>query len=277
MKKQPLCLPPGKKHPACGFRRRLYRRLKSKKKAQAELDENIAVLDDLGYRLYAENRRSLLLVLQGMDTAGKDGTIRHVMQGFNPQSCRVTAFKQPGVEELAHDFLWRVSLAVPRKGFIGIFNRSHYEDVLVVRVHNLVPKEEWESRYERINLFEKMLSDGGVTIVKVFLHISKQEQRRRLQARLDDPEKRWKFSRADLQERRYWGDYQRAYEAALTRCNTRHAPWYIVPADHKWYRNLVGQPHLAEDAGTDGPAVSPGRRRAGGAGGRVRRRVIAGG
>jgi PPK2 family polyphosphate:nucleotide phosphotransferase len=161
------------------------------------------------------------------------------MQGFNPQSCRVTTFKQPGVEELAHDFLWRVSLAVPRKGFIGIFNRSHYEDVLVVRVHNLVPKEEWEGRYERINLFEKMLRDGGVTVVKIFLHVSRGEQRRRLQARLDDPKKRWKFSRTDLRERRYWGDYQRAYEAALTRCNTRHAPWYIVPADHKWYRNLL--------------------------------------
>ena len=134
--------------------------IKNKKHAQAELDENIAVLADLGYRLYAENRRSLLLVLQGMDTAGKDGTIRHVMRGFNPQSCQVTSFKQPGVEELAHDFLWRIGRATPRKGFIGIFNRSHYEDVLVVRVHNLVPKAEWQSRYERINLFEKMLHRG---------------------------------------------------------------------------------------------------------------------
>ena len=139
------------------------------------------VLDDLGYRLYAENRRSLLLVLQGMDAAGKDGTIRHVMQGFNPQTCQVTAFKQPGVDELAHDFLWRIAVAVPRKGFIGIFNRSHYEDVLVVRVHNLVPEEEWERRYDRINEFEKLLHEGGTTIVKVFLHISKDEQRRRLQ------------------------------------------------------------------------------------------------
>jgi PPK2 family polyphosphate:nucleotide phosphotransferase len=237
--KQPLCLPPGKKIRLADFDAGYIGRLRSKKHAQAELDENLVVLDDLGYRLYAENRRALLLVLQGMDTAGKDGTIRHVMQGFNPQSCRVASFKQPGVDELAHDFLWRVSLAVPRKGFIGIFNRSHYEDVLVVRVHNLVPKEEWESRYERINLFEKLLSDGGVTVVKVFLHVSKAQQRRRLQARLDDPKKRWKFSRADLQERRYWGEYQRAYEAAMTRCNTKHAPWYIVPADHKWYRNLA--------------------------------------
>ncbi|MCE5266729.1 MAG: polyphosphate kinase 2 family protein, partial [Planctomycetaceae bacterium] len=213
--------------------------IKSKKDVRAELDENLAVLDDLGYRLYAENRRALLLVLQGMDTSGKDGTIRHVMQGFNPQSCRVASFKQPGVEELSHDFLWRISLAVPRKGFVGIFNRSHYEDVLVVRVHNLVPKEEWESRYERINLFEKMLSEGGVTIVKVFLHISRQEQRRRLQARLDDPTKRWKFSKADLAERQYWNDYQRAYEVAMMRCNTEYAPWYIVPANRKCSRNLV--------------------------------------
>ncbi|MEN6451499.1 MAG: polyphosphate kinase 2 family protein [Thermoguttaceae bacterium] len=232
-------LPPGEKVRLKDFDAGDTGGLKSKKDVGAELSENLAVLDDLGYRLYAENRRALLFVLQGMDTAGKDGTIRHVTQGFNPQSCRVASFKQPGVEELAHDFLWRISLAVPRKGFVGIFNRSHYEDVLVVRVHNLAPREEWESRYERINLFEKMLSDGGVTIVKVFLHISRGEQRQRLQARLDNPDKRWKFSRADLKEREYWDDYQRAYEVAMTRCNTEHAPWYIVPANHKWYRNLV--------------------------------------
>ncbi len=222
MSKQPLCLAPGEKIRLRDFDADYTGRLKSKKHAQKELDENIAVLDDLGYRLYAENRRSLLLVLQGMDTAGKDGTIRHVMRGFNPQSCQVTSFKQPGVDELAHDFLWRISRAAPRKGFIGIFNRSHYEDVLVVRVHNLVPKEEWESRYERINQFEKLLHDGGTTIVKVFLHVSKEEQRKRLQSRLDDPKKRWKFSRADIQERGYWDAYQRAYEAAMTRCNSRH-------------------------------------------------------
>ena len=159
--KQPLCRRAGQERSGSAISTPTTRGgIKNKKQAQAELEENIAVLDDLGYRLYAENRRSLLLVLQGMDTAGKDGTIRHVMQGFNPQSCQVTSFKQPGVDELAHDFLWRIGRAVPRKGFIGIFNRSHYEDVLVVRVHNLVPKEEWESRYERINLFEKMLHRG---------------------------------------------------------------------------------------------------------------------
>jgi PPK2 family polyphosphate:nucleotide phosphotransferase len=236
---QAITVPPGKKLRLKDFDPDYIGGIKNKNKAKEELEKNIAVLAELGYRLYAENRRSLLLVLQGMDTAGKDGTIRHVMRGFNPQSCQVTSFKQPGIEELNHDFLWRISRAVPRKGNIGIFNRSHYEDVLVVRVHNLVPKEEWEGRYERINQFEKMLVDGGTTIVKVFLHISKDEQRQRLQSRLDDPKKRWKFSRADLQERRSWDAYQRAYEAALTRCNSRHAPWYIVPANHKWYRNLA--------------------------------------
>ncbi len=237
--KQPLSLAPGKKVRLRDFDAAYTDGLKNKKEAEAELEKNRVALAELGYRLYAENHRSLLLVLQGMDTAGKDGTIRHVMQGFNPQSCQVTSFKQPGSEELSHDFLWRIHRAAPRKGFVGIFNRSHYEDVLVVRVHNLVPKEEWESRYERINHFEKMLADGGTTIVKVFLHISKDEQRQRLQSRLDDPKKLWKFSRADLAERQRWDDYQRAYEVALSRCNTRHAPWYIVPANHKWYRNLV--------------------------------------
>jgi PPK2 family polyphosphate:nucleotide phosphotransferase len=212
---------------------------KSKKEAREELNQNIAVLSDMGYRLYAEDRRALLLVLQGMDSAGKDGTIRHVMRGFNPQSCQVTSFKQPSIEELDHDFLWRIALAAPRKGHIGIFNRSHYEDVLVVRVHQLVPEEEWKSRYERINAFEKLLSSGGTTIVKVFLHISKEEQQKRLQARLDDPKKRWKFSRADVQERSFWHDYQRAYEAALSRCSSKHAPWHIVPANRRWYRNLL--------------------------------------
>jgi PPK2 family polyphosphate:nucleotide phosphotransferase len=213
--------------------------IKNKNKAKNELEENIKILAELGYRLYAENRRSLLLVLQGMDTSGKDGTIRHVMRGFNPQSCQVTSFKKPSIEELNHDFLWRIARALPRKGNIGIFNRSHYEDVLVVRVHNLTPKSEWQSRYDRINLFENLLAAGGTTIVKIFLHISKEEQRKRLQSRLDDPNKRWKFSLDDLSERKYWDQYQKAYEAALTRCNTKEAPWYIVPANQKWYRNLA--------------------------------------
>ncbi len=211
----------------------------NKKAARKELKDNVEILADLGYRLYAENQRALLLVLQGMDSSGKDGTIRHVMRGFNPQSCRVTSFKQPSVEELDHDFLWRIGRAAPRKGNVGIFNRSHYEDVLVVRVHNLVPEDQWQSRFARINTFEKLLTAGGTKIVKVFLHISRDEQQRRLQARLDNPKKRWKFSRADLAERRFWDDYQRAYEDVLTRCNGEYAPWHIVPADHKWYRNLI--------------------------------------
>jgi PPK2 family polyphosphate:nucleotide phosphotransferase len=257
MKKQPLCVAPGKKVRLRDFDPDYTDDFENKKKAQGELDENIAILADLGYRLYAENRQSLLLVLQGMDTAGKDGTIRHVMRSFNPQSCQVTSFKQPGADELAHDFLWRIGRAAPRKGFVGIFNRSHYEDVLVVRVHDLVPKAEWQSRYERINLFEKMLADGGTTIVKVFLHISKDQQRRRLQSRLDDPTKRWKFSRDDLRERQLWADYQRAYEAAMTRCNTSHAPWHIVPANHKWYRNLVVSRILRKTLEKMGPQYPP--------------------
>jgi PPK2 family polyphosphate:nucleotide phosphotransferase len=181
-----------------------------------------------------------------MDTAGKDGTIRTVMSGVNPQSFQITSFKTPSSVELDHDFLWRIHHAVPRRGEIGIFNRSHYEDVLIVRVHNLVPEKEWRSRYDRINEFEELLVDGGVTIVKCFLHISKDEQRERLQARLDNPNKRWKFNMGDLDERKLWDEYQRAYEDALTHCNTDHAPWHIIPADRKWYRNLVVSKILRE-------------------------------
>ena len=234
---QPLTVAPGKKVHLRDFDPGYTGGLK-KAEAAEELEHNVAALADLGYRLYAENQRALLLVLQGMDTSGKDGTIRHVMQGFNPQNCQVTPFKQPSIEELAHDFLWRIEREMPRHGHIGIFNRSHYEDVVVVRVHSLVPKAEWSSRYDRINAFEDLAVRGGTTVVKVFLHISKEEQRQRLQARLDDPTKRWKFDEGDLRERQYWDDYQAAYEDALTRCNTEQAPWYIVPADRKWYRNL---------------------------------------
>ena len=190
-------------------------------------------------KLYAENRRSILLVLQGMDTAGKDGTIRSVMRGMNPRSCQVHSFKKPSVEELDHDFLWRVHKVVPRRGDIGIFNRSHYEDVLVVRVHALVPESEWQPRFELINEFEKLLDSCNTTILKCFLHISKETQRQRLQARLDDPRKHWKFNMADLGERQLWDDYQDAYEDALEKCSTKYAPWYIIPSDRKWYRNLV--------------------------------------
>lgn len=210
-----------------------------KESAKKQTQKNCEALDVLGHRLYAENRRSLLLVLQGMDTSGKDGTIRGIMSGFNPLSCQVVSFKQPSAEELDHDFLWRIHASVPRRGNIGIFNRSHYEDVLIVRVHKLVSRDEWESRYELINSFERLLVEGDTTILKCFLHISKDEQRERLQARLDDPTKNWKFSKGDLAERKLWGDYVQAYEDALSRCSTPHAPWYIVPSNRKWYRDLV--------------------------------------
>ncbi len=218
----------------------------NKLSALAQINENTSISSGLAYRLYAENRRAVLLVLQGMDTSGKDGTIRTVMSGVNPQSFQITSFKQPSSEELDHDFLWRIHAAVPRRGEIGIFNRSHYEDVLIVRVHNLVPEQEWRSRYERINEFEKLLIEGGVTMVKCFLHISKEEQRQRLQARLDNPDKRWKFNKGDLAERKLWDDYQQAYEDALNHCHTHHAPWHIIPADRKWYRNLVVSKILRE-------------------------------
>lgn len=210
-----------------------------KKSARQKIKDNAVVMADLARRLYAENKRAILLVLQGMDTAGKDGTIRTVMRGMNPRSCQVVSFKQPSAEELDHDFLWRVHKEVPRRGNIGIFNRSHYEDVLVVRVHSLTPKSEWKRRYELINSFEKLLSECDTTIVKCFLHISKETQRERLQARVDEPESNWKFSFGDLEERKLWNQYQEAYEDALNKCNTKHAPWQIIPSDKKWYRNLV--------------------------------------
>lgn len=203
-------------------------------------------LNDLQYRLYAENRRSVLLVLQGMDTSGKDGTVRRVMTGLDPTGCRVTSFKTPSAEELDHDFLWRIHKAVPARGEIGVFNRSHYEDVLITRVHELVPPKVWRARYAQINTFEKLLSDNGTVIVKCMLHISKREQKKRLLARLQDPRKNWKFSPQDVEERTLWPKYIDAYEDALTRCSTEHAPWHIVPADHKWVRNAVVAEILVE-------------------------------
>lgn len=207
--------------------------------ALKEIKKNLKRLAELEYLLYAENKRSVLIVLQAMDAGGKDGTIRHVMGPLNPQSCKVTSFKTPSVEELSHDFLWRIHKAVPRKGEIGIFNRSHYEDVLIVRVKNLVEKSIWSKRYRQINNFERMLSENGVHILKFYLHISKDEQLKRLQARLDDPNKHWKITAADAEERKYWDDYIAAFEDALTKCSTAYAPWYIIPANVKWYRNRV--------------------------------------
>jgi PPK2 family polyphosphate:nucleotide phosphotransferase len=211
----------------------------SKSESKAEVKRNVERLQELQAVQWAENKHALLIILQAMDAGGKDGTIKHVMRGVNPQGCQVTSFKVPTPEELAHDFLWRIHRATPQRGYIGIFNRSHYEDVLVVRVHNLVPEEVWQKRYEQINHFEKLLAEAGTTILKFFLYISKAEQKERFEARLQDPGKNWKFSMGDVKERGYWDDYMRAYEEALSRCSTPWAPWYIIPANRKWYRNLV--------------------------------------
>jgi PPK2 family polyphosphate:nucleotide phosphotransferase len=211
----------------------------SKEGALAELEEVRQRIDVLQQRLAAEGDRSLLLVLQAMDAAGKDGTIRSITSGLNPAGVQVTSFKAPGGPELDHDFLWRVHGAVPAKGDIGIFNRSHYEDVLVVRVKKLRPKSVWSKRFHHINEFERLLVDEGTTVVKCFLHVSKQEQARRLQDRIDDPEKRWKFRLGDLDDRGLWSQFQTAYEDAITRTSTSWAPWYVVPADHNFARNLA--------------------------------------
>jgi PPK2 family polyphosphate:nucleotide phosphotransferase len=218
----------------------------SKEEAKAQLKEVNRRLEHLQELMYAEGRRRLLVVLQATDTGGKDGTIRHVFDGVNPQGVKVASFKKPTSQELAHDYLWRIHPHVPGNGEITIFNRSHYEDVLVVRVHSLVPPERWSKRYDHINDFERMLADEGTTILKFFLHISKEEQADRLQARLDDPEKHWKFSLGDLDERKRWDDYQAAFEDMVNRTSTEWAPWYVVPADRKWYRNLVISTILVE-------------------------------
>ena len=219
---------------------------------KAALGELSRRLSDLQEQLYAEGvkggSRSLLLVLQGMDTAGKGGTVRHVIGQVDPQGCAVTSFKQPTRLELTHDFLWRIRKRLPQPGKLGVFDRSHYEDVLVVRVHELVPRATWSRRYAIINRFEARLAQGGMRVIKVFLHISKEEQRQRLLARLDDPTKHWKFNPRDIDERARWAEYQAAYTAVLEKCNSEAAPWYVVPADRKWYRNwavaelLVEQP-----------------------------------
>jgi PPK2 family polyphosphate:nucleotide phosphotransferase len=219
---------------------------RSEDEAETELQGLLEELSKLHNLLYAENRRALLIVLQGMDTSGKDGTIRNVMSGLSPQGVRVHSFKVPNEAELAHDFLWRVHYVTPRKGDIGIFNRSHYEDVLVVRVHKLAPRKAWKDRFKQINQFERMLVKNGTHILKFFLHISKDEQKARLQHRLTDPTRYWKFSLKDVEERRYWPDYRRAYEDALTLCTTTWAPWHIVPANKKWYRNVVVARHVVE-------------------------------
>lgn len=207
--------------------------------AAKELEKLGAELSDLQELLYASHHQSVLVLLQGMDTSGKDGTVRHVLSRVNPQGCSVHAFKVPTQEELDHDFLWRIHKAAPGKGELSIFNRSHYEDVLVVRVHNLVPEKVWSKRYQAINHFEKLLVQSDTIVLKFFLHISYEEQMERLLAREQDKDKAWKISTGDYIERKYWDDYQQAYEEALSKCSTDEAPWYIVPANRKWYRNLA--------------------------------------
>jgi PPK2 family polyphosphate:nucleotide phosphotransferase len=212
---------------------------RDKDSAAPRTKEDSKVINDLQDRLYAEGKRALLVVLQGTDTAGKDGTVRGVFNETGPLGVSVTAFKRPSEDELAHDFLWRAHLACPRRGFIGIFNRSHYEDVLVARVRKLAPASEIEARYEQINAFEKTLSENGTTILKFMLHISKDEQAERLQARLDEEKSRWKFNPGDLEDRKLWDDFQAAYELMLHRCSTAWAPWHVIPADRKWARNAI--------------------------------------
>lgn len=211
---------------------------RDKAQVRKQIRKNLRRMAELQELMYAEARHALLIVLQAMDTGGKDSTIRHVMKGFNPQGCHVASFGVPTRIELAHDFLWRIHPHAPRRGFVSIFNRSHYEDVLVVRVNDLVPKEVWRARYDHINHFEHLLADSGVTIRKFYLHISKDEQKKRLEERLQRREKNWKFNPDDLKTRARWDEYMRAFEDAIYQCNQPWAPWYIVPANHKWYRNL---------------------------------------
>jgi len=210
-----------------------------KEKAKAITAELTGRLGELQERLYANGERSVLVVLQGMDTSGKDGTIKSVMSGINPQGCKVTSFKSPSNSELAHDFLWRVHREAPAKGQIGIFNRSHYEDVLITRVHGWVTDRRAKQRFDQIKEFETLLYENGTIILKFFLHISKDEQKERLEARIQDPDKRWKFNQGDLEERKLWDKYMRAFEDVLSATSTDEAPWYVVPSNRKWYRNLV--------------------------------------
>ena len=215
------------------------RGLGSQAEAQKRMDKDLDRLRELQRILVADGRYAILVVLQAMDTGGKDGTIRHVMSGMNPAGCVVTSFKVPSSEEAAHDYLWRIHKAVPQHGMVGVFNRSHYEDVLVVRVHGLVPTKTWKARYRQINEFERHLVENRILVLKFYLHISKAEQARRLRSRIEDKSKNWKFAEGDIEERKLWGDYQEAYEDAINECGTKWAPWQIVPANKKWARDAI--------------------------------------
>ena len=232
-------IPPGKRVDLASIDPRDQSAFPDRDAAEKQSKDDGKAIDALQDRLFAENKRALLVVLQGTDTSGKDGTIRHVFKETGPLGVAVTPFRRPSEEELAHDFLWRAHLACPRRGVIGIFNRSHYEDVLVARVRKLAPANDIEARYEQINAFEKMLVENGTAILKFMLHISRDEQRERLQDRLDEPQSRWKFNPGDLDDRKLWDDYQAAYAIMLNRCSTPHAPWHVIPADRKWARNAA--------------------------------------
>jgi PPK2 family polyphosphate:nucleotide phosphotransferase len=231
--------------------------LAGKEKAERLVAKLAEELREFQTRLWAEASRSVLLVLQGLDTSGKDGTIRRVFSGLNPLGCRVASFKAPTEAELDHDFLWRVHAACPGRGEIGIFNRSHYEDVGIVRVKRLVPEETWRRRYRHIREFERLLTDEGTTVLKVFLHISKEEQRKQLQERLDDPTKTWKFRPGDLEDRKLWDGFMAAYDEALTETSTEWAPWYVVPADRRWVRDVVVATLLVETLRRMNPQFPP--------------------
>lgn len=210
-----------------------------KAEARALLKTQKKTLAELQNLLYADSSRSLLIVLQALDAGGKDSTIRKVMSGINPQGVQVTSFKAPTQEELAHDFLWRIHKATPKLGMIGVFNRSHYEDILAVRVKNLAPKKVWSKRYEAVNSFEETLNNAGTAIIKIYLNISRDEQKERFEDRLNEPDKHWKFNPGDLEDRERWEDYQKAFEDIFNKCSTKRAPWYIIPANRKWYRNVL--------------------------------------
>ncbi|MBN1139449.1 MAG: polyphosphate kinase 2 family protein [Anaerolineae bacterium] len=239
MSKQEALVPFGEKINLSDYDPEYTGEFKKKGEAKEALAANVRRMAELQELLFAEGKHALLIVLQAMDAGGKDSTIRHVMDGFNPQGCHVVGFGVPTRLELAHDFLWRIHPHTPGRGQVSIFNRSHYEDVLVVRVDKLAPKNVWQARYEHINAFEKLLADSGVTILKFFLHISKEEQRERFQDRLDRKEKNWKFNPGDLETREKWDDYMEAFEDVFERCSHPWAPWYIIPANKKWYRNWL--------------------------------------
>ncbi len=250
-----LRVTPGAKFRLAGRPSAATPEMKNKKLAATGTESARTRIEKLQYRLYAENRRALLVVLQGIDAAGKDGTIRHVMTGLNPQGCDVHSFKVPSSEELDHDFLWRIHRAIPEHGDIGIFNRSHYEDLIVPRVKQNAPKSAWKKRARQINEFERTLTENDVVLLKLFLHISKDEQKQRLQQRLDDPSRHWKVNPLDFTERERWDAYQSAFEAMLADCSTPWAPWYVIPADHKWYRNYAVSRLLLETLETMNPRI----------------------